>query len=176
MQCNANRWPPVYDFDSLKNEIKELSSSATYESFYTTNLDSENIFQGDILELPMNFPYIDIEGNVVGEEIQLCVVLGNTCDLTRDDVSYTNIIPLDILPAETPKHIIDSLKNYQSYKKMLFPGNGIDYMIDFTKSCTINIEYLKNSSKKLYQLEYTTWVLFHSCIVRYFARDDGRND
>ena len=29
---------------------------------------------------------------------------------------------------------------------------------------------------KIKELSYASWVLFHSCIIRYFARDDGRDD
>jgi len=29
---------------------------------------------------------------------------------------------------------------------------------------------------KIKELSYASWVLFHSYIIRYFARDDGRDD
>ncbi len=60
-----------------------------------------------------------------------------------------------------------------------FLDNDDEYFIDFTKINTISKEYLlkKNESNfKQAELTYTSWILFHSCIIRYFARDDGRND
>ena len=56
--------------------------------------------------------------------------------------------------------------------------DGSEYFIDFTKILTVSKEYLhkETEAKKIKELSYVSWVLFHSCIIRYFARDDERND
>lgn len=179
MNCAANRWPPVYDFDSLKAQIKELLERGLEEDFYKKSPNLSEIFQGDIFKLDTPFPYIDEEGNIVAEDTNLWLVLGNTCDITREDLNFTNIIPLEVLDDEVPSHIIENLKKFQNYKKVYFPDLSQlskGYMADFTKVCTIEKKFLLKNSEKICELEFHAWVLFHSCIIRYFARDDGRHD
>ncbi len=178
MNCSVNRWPPVYDFDSLKAEIKLLVDRGLEENFYKDSPNLENFFQGDIFELDMEFPYIDENGDVVSIESNKWLILGNTCDIDRNDLPYTNIIPLDELDG-VPTNIIDKLKRFQNYKKIFFPNidkEQVGYVADFTKICSIEKTFLIGNAIKISELEYSSWVLFHSCIVRYFARDDGRHD
>jgi len=179
MDCAVNRWPPVYDFDSLQSEIKTLVDKGLEENFYNKNPNLKDFFQGDIIELDMLFPYIDKNGDIAAIESKKWLILGNTCDITRDDLPYTNIIPLDELKDDVPFEIIEKLKKFQSYKKIFFPAISKDsfgHVAEFTQVCSIEKTYLMNKAKKITELEYHAWVLFHSCIVRYFARDDGRND
>ena len=179
MGCEVDRWPPVYDFDSLQAEIKQLINRGLEENFYSENPNLEELFQGDIIELDIIFPYIDNSGNVSGIDANKWLILGNTCDITRDDLAYTNILPLDELREDVPYEIINNLKKFQSYKKIFFPDiskKTLGYVAEFTKICSIEKSYLLQEFKKVSELEYHSWVLFHSCIIRYFARDDGRND
>ncbi len=179
MACVVNRWPPVYDFDSLTSEIKRLVDKGLEEGFYKKDPNLKSLFQGDIIELDMMFPYIDDNGDISAIESKKWLILGNTCDITRDDLPYTNIIPLDELEDTVPSDIITNLKNFQSYKKIFFPAINnviLGYVAEFTQICSIEKSYLIKNAKKISELEYHSWVLFHSCIVRYFARDDGRND
>ncbi len=179
MNCSVNRWSPVYDFDSLKLQIKELVESGLV-GFYNESPNLLEIYQGDIFELKDGmFPYIDEEGNIVAEESNIWLVLGNTCDITRDDLEYTNIIPLEVL-TDIPPDIMNDLKKFQNYKKIYYPPYSTDenqgYLVDFTKICTIDKKFLSANGNKICELKFHSWVLFHSCIIRYFARDDGRND
>lgn len=178
MNCSVNRWPPVYDFDSLKEEIKLLVDRGLEEGFYNESPDLDDFFQGDIFELTMDFPYIDENGDIAAIESDQWLILGNTCDITRDDLPYTNIIPLDELD-NVPADIIEKLKLFQNYKKIFFPNISSEksgYVADFTKICSVEKTLLLKEAKKISELKYPSWVLFHSCIVRYFARDDGRHD
>jgi len=113
MDCAVNRWPPVYDFDSLQTEIKALVAKGLEENFYNKNPNLEDFFQGDIIELDMLFPYIDNNGDIAAIESRKWLILGNTCDISRDDLPYTNIIPLDELGNDVPSEIINNLKNFQ---------------------------------------------------------------
>jgi hypothetical protein len=179
MNCSASRWPPVYDFDSLGTQIKELVEKGLEEGFYKNNPSIKDFFQGDIFKLNLDFPYIDENGDIVAIESNKWLILGNTCDLTRDDLHYTNIIPLEELDNDVPNNIIDGLKQFQNYKKLFFPDVNKEikgYVADLTKVCTIEKKFLLANAEKISELEFHSWVLFHSCIIRYFARDDGRND
>lgn len=179
MSCSANRWPPVYDFESLKIQIKELLDKGLDEGFYKKSHSDDSFFQGDIIALNSNFPYIDENGDIVAEESQIWLILGNTCDMTRNDLHYTNIIPLEILELDFSEDILSKLKSFQNYKRVFFPDiskNSKGYVADFTKICTIEKSFLIENAQKINELEFHSWVLFHSCIIRYFARDDGRND
>lgn len=179
MHCSSNRWPPVYDFKDLQSEIQSLIARGLEDGFYKANPNFQNYFQGDIVEIDMDFPFIDENGDIASIQSKKWLILGNTCDLTRDELVYTNIIPLDELDNDVPSKIISDLKRFQNYKKVFFPDLTKEYqgyIADFTQVCSIEKKFLFNKGKKVSELEYYSWVLFHSCIVRYFARDDGRND
>ncbi|HFS67157.1 MAG TPA: hypothetical protein ENK67_02995 [Flavobacteriia bacterium] len=177
--CATNRWPTIYDFDSLQKEISCLLGRGLDEGFYNTSPDTENLFQGDILEIDLEFPFIDEDGDISSFTSSKWLLLGNTCDITREDLPYTNLIPLEELENDIPEGILASLKQYQNYKRVYLPditkkSNG--YIADFTQICSIKKDFLIENAQKVSELEYASWVLFHSCIVRYFARDDGRKD
>lgn len=178
MSCSTNRWPPVYDFHSLQEQVKELVERGLEEDFYKKYPNLSEIFQGDIFHLDSMFPYIDENGDIVADNSDKWLVLGNTCDITREDIHLTNIIPLEELKDED-SDIISHLKRFQSYKKIYFPDPTKEtqgYLADFTKVCSIEKKFLIENANKISELEFHSWVLFHSCIIRYFARDDGRND
>ncbi|MEA1988715.1 MAG: hypothetical protein U9N57_05860 [Pseudomonadota bacterium] len=183
MSTCVNRFPVVYDFDDLKNQIRELVKSGLECNFFESYPKSDEIYQGDVIELDASWPFIDENGDIaiLDEESSsnLWVVLGNTCDITRCDLPYTNIIPLSVIEDDVDSGVLTDLKAFQNFKKIYFPdaiSGSKGFMIDFTKICTIDKNFLIKSSEKKSQLTHESWVLFHSCIVRYFARDDGRND
>ncbi len=179
MECTANRWPPTYDFESLQAQINNLINNDIQTSFYNSYQKNGEFFQGDIFEMENTFPFIDEDGYIAVYETSLWIILGNTCDIAREDLPFTNIIPLEKIDTDIPEKVLTGLKQYQNYKKVYLPGTNSDtlgYVADFTQVCSIDKSYLKLNAKKTHELTYTAWVLFHSCIVRYFARDDGRND
>lgn len=179
MECTTKRWPPTYDFESLQDQIIYLINNDLQTDFYNAYLNNDDFFQGDIIEMKNVFPFIDENGDIAVNEASLWIILGNTCDIARDDLPFTNIIPLEKIDTDIPKKLLSGLMQYQNYKKVYLPGTGDDslgYIADFTQVCSIDKNYLIKHTVKLHELTYTAWVLFHSCIVRYFARDDGRND
>lgn len=176
------RWPPIYDRSDLELTIKKLAISEKKSDLFYMPCPQNDIFQGDIISFPNEFffPFIDENGELSAQEdIEYWVVFGNTCDIARDisTLPYTNISPLEKLPSDAPKEILKSMSNYQNYKTFYFPQFVDDghYYIDFTKLCTISKANF-DSAIKIRELRYSSWILFHSCIVRYLARDDGRND
>lgn len=185
MTCCENRWPPVYDADSLKQQIASITKADGFENlFYNQYPTKSSFFQGDLIKLDAQFPFIDEEGNICideadDDEKQQWVILGNTCDLTRMDINYTNLAPVSKIQDSIDETILNSLRQFQSYKKIRFPDtvyNTNGYLLDFTQTCSVNKKYLLENAQKTHELSLTGWVLFHSCIVRYFARDDGRHD
>lgn len=177
-----NRWPVTYDIEGLKQQIVDIKNNIDTALFYNYKEKQLSILcQGDIFELDIYFPYIDDNGEAVGDKEQMWVLIGNTCDMQRDikDLEFTQIAPLSLLSDEDFKdntNILEDLKNYQSYKKFYFQNfNKTHYILDFTKICTIHKQALYGV-KKTKELTFESWVLFHCCLVRYLARDDGRHD
>jgi hypothetical protein len=181
------RWPPVYDFDSLALQIKELvSNHGIFEVFYQYSQQFDPaLCQGDIVHFRSPFPVIDKDGDIstIDNGYSNWVILGNTCDLDRDihDAEYSHISPLFELKSDEPERILNGLKSYGSYKKFYIPcwdqKVHPGYLIDFTTMCSVHKSCLFNEKlvSVLARMGRISWLLLHSCIVRYLARDDGRH-
>jgi hypothetical protein len=182
------KWPPVYDFETLAGQIKELVSNyRIFDVFFQNDIVvNAPLCQGDIVHFKSPFPIIDAEGDIstIDEEFSNWIIIGNTCDLTREiqDIEFSHLSPLIELRQDEPESILIGLKAYSSYKKFYIPSwnekTHPGYFLDFThmcsthKSCLFNAN-LVNLSARMGRL---SWLLFHSCIVRYLARDDGRHE
>lgn len=188
---NIGRWPPVYDFAELGQQIKNLiNDGSIFSQFYHSNTIEPNLCQGDIISLKQTPIYIDKDGDVaeIDEEYSHWIILGNTCDLSRElstDSSssipqLTHISPLIPIPKDTPSNVLDSLKKYKLFKKVLIPkwkaDDDNDYYLDLTIIIPIEKQCLSLHSTVTARLKFETWLLLHSCLVRYLARDDGRHD
>lgn len=181
---DISRWPTVYDFEQLQSQIKEIVKSDYKEGFYSISPKAFELYQGDIIKLDKKFVSINVDGDFEAQRYSdFWLVIGNTCDFARtiEDLPYTNLIPLQMIDAAAPIKMTEGLKNFQNYKHMYIPSflaDDNEYFLDFTKIATVSKEYLQKDidSVKIKELTYSTWVLLHSCIIRYFARDDGRND
>jgi hypothetical protein len=182
------KWPPVYDFETLANQIKELVSNyRIFDVFFQNDIIvNAPLCQGDIVRFKSPFPIIDADGDIStsDDEYSDWVIIGNTCDLARDiqDVEYSHLSPLFELGPDEPEPILAGLKAYSSYKKFYIPswkdnehpGYYLDYsyMCSAHKSCLFNPDLVNFSAR----MGRYSWLLFHSCIVRYLARDDGRHE
>ncbi len=187
---NFGRWPPIYDFKELGQQIKELiNDGSIFHHFFVPDVNGAEFFQGDIISLKSAPVYIDSDGDVaiIDEEFPYWVILGNTCDLARflshDNTSkiphLTHISPLIPVPHDIPDDILNNLKKYKLYKRIFIPrwGNeNNDFYIDLTIINSIEKQCLIDHSSIKARLNFKTWLLLHSCLVRYLARDDGRHD
>lgn len=182
LQC---RWPPVYDFEELGSQINKLvSREEIFDVFFLSQLSDEILCQGDILKFPGQFPFVDQDGNIqiLEEEYDYWIILGNTCDLQRDldPPSFTHIVPLVPLVKEDPESTISGLRSYDSWKRFYIPNwdsiGELGFYINFTCICSIDKKCLSKNTELSARLTRTSWVLLHSCLVRYLARDDGRHD
>lgn len=187
---NFGRWPPVYDFEELAEQIKALINDGTiFYDFFNPNINNSELYQGDIVLLQNDPVYIDKDGDisVINENFKYWVILGNTCDLSRDLTPnaistlphLTHVSPLNPVPKDIPPDILNNLKKYKLYKRVFIPRWGEeenDYFIDLTIINSIEKQCLIDQSDIKARLTFKTWILLHSCLVRYLARDDGRND
>lgn len=179
------RWPPVYDFKGLGEEINRLvlSRGIFDEFFLKENLDS-NLCQGDILKFPGQFPFINEHGNVaiIDEDYDYWLILGNTCDLHQELSSshFSHITPLIPIGMDAPDSVVRGLRSYNSYKKFYIPSweGSVNkgFTIDFTLMGSVDKKCLQTLTKLTTRLTFKSWLLLHSCMVRYLARDDGRHD
>ncbi|WP_368028862.1 hypothetical protein [Arcobacter sp. s6] len=179
-----DRWPTVYDFKELETQIKEIVKNNYTIGFYSLTPKNNELFQGDIVHIEKKFLYLDNNGAYSAEDYtNYWIVLGNTCDIARnlEDIPFSNVIPILKFDDSVPERIFSGIKSFQNYKSMYVPPFSDDmnkYFIDFTKIMTISKEYLLKDVKsiKIKELTYSSWVLFHACLLRYLVRDDGRND
>lgn len=111
------------------------------------------------------------------------MVVGNTCDFVRDldTVENTQIVPLinlgdeDTLTSDQRREI----RSYDAYRSFYVPPwmpyvRGKYFIADFTRHVTVHKSALTSASRVEARLSFRAWILFHSCIVRFLARDDGR--
>jgi hypothetical protein len=187
---NKGRWPPVYDFNQLGQQIKDLiDDGSLFDQFFVSNCDGTDFFQGDIVSLKSTPAYIDKDGDIaiIDEDFSYWVILGNTCDLSRSPETVygvavphlTHITPLMPIPHNIPANVLGNLRKYKLYKRIFIPGwksEGNDFFMDLTVMSSIEKQCLTNHSHVIARLNFKTWLLLHSCLVRYLARDDGRHD
>jgi hypothetical protein len=183
----AGRWPSIADRDDLDNAITGiLDAGEAFESrFYQDNL-SEGGFacQGDVVRLRSAAPCIDSDGAaiVTDSEFEHWMILGNTCDLYRDDERWTLIAPLLVLPEPLTDTKLRVLRRYE-YSRQFYvpswPGDdaGGHRMVDFMQFVTLDKEVFRlGNATVVARLQFPAWALLHACIVRFLARDDGRFD
>ena len=184
---SERRWPPTYDFETLVEQIEKISrSDAFVEGFYTKLQPSQPCFcQGDVVSFKSDFPVIDADGDIatIDNSDQLWIFVGNTCDFTRhiNLIKFSHISPLEKLDDTTPEDILANLKLYKTYKRFYLPEwesgtNNNGYALDFSKLCSVDKDALNTHAKVLARLSQESWYLFHSRLVRFLARDDGRDD
>src|SRR5690606_17521692 len=101
-------------------QIKDLVASRTLDSkFYAEGWPTAPDWcQGDILRLPTAFPFINAQGApaAAGQPREYWVLVGNTCDLSRDlaDVRHTQLVPIHVLPLNTlDDEKARQLRNYE---------------------------------------------------------------
>ena len=182
----VERWPPVYDAEELAMQIRELAGSDYLESkFYVNNPDCI-LCQGDIFGLAGPIPVIDEDGEAVAiDDVEYWMAIGNTCDFARslDTVKWTQMVPvLDLGDAsELSSDDLRKLRSFQPYRSFYVPYwkpemQGRVLCADFTRPVAVHKQAVQNVAKLEARLSQKAWLLFHSCLIRFLARDDGRYD
>lgn len=188
--ASEERWPPIYDFAELADYIELLAQTdrlaATFWSLGEL-LDERlpSVCQGDVIELSAPVPVIADDGQpAVTDDIEHWLVIGNTCDFDRpiESVRWTQMVPLVDLGTETDLGTaqLSQLKQYDAYRGFYLPSwpRGDDHhrLADFLRPVTLHRGAFLTHAKPVARMRKHSWVLLHSCLVRFLARDDGRHD
>lgn len=178
----GDRWPPVYSQEQLTESINSFVTHKSFEDFWVFFADGTSPkFQGDVFTLPLEFAFLSHD-KVLRERArpEFWMIIGNTCDIHREvkDVPYTQICPVNALPDDVPASILGSLKSYSASRIFYLPPwevGGKSYTMDFNRIISFRKESL-DAITRVCGLSNKSWALFNACVVRYLARDDGRND
>jgi hypothetical protein len=181
------RWPPIYDAEQLAGQIKGLTAQdALFDNFFAETPKDVPWCQGDVVRLPPMVPYIDDKGPAVleGDDLSAWLLLSNTCDLCRplNTVEWAQAVPIRLLGSDSDitQNELQALRRYQYARQFYVPDWSAasprrHQVAELTMPVTVAREAL-NTATRLARLSLTSWVLLHSCLVRFLARDDGRFD
>jgi hypothetical protein len=178
------RWPPSYDAATLAQSIRDLVDSQQLASrFFRTQAQLETVCQGDICKLASGVPVIASDGSAaVHGELTYWMVIGNTCDFARDRdlVRWTQLVPLVDFAELSEQHLAD-LQSYRLSRQFYVPPWSRElkdkhFVADFLRPVAIDKAAFADAVHVVAGLDYYAWVLLHSCLVRFLARDDGRHD
>lgn len=179
------RWPPIYDASDLEAIIRDLSERGQLDLQFFSSIPADRVCQGDVVRLPSSIPLIHEDGQpaITGDCIYW-MVIGNTCDIDRDidTVSWSQIVPLNVFQAnDLADEDLAALRRYRYSRRFYIPPwaahvNEQHFVADFLRPVTIHKNALLHVAQVETKLSYVAWILLHSCLVRFLARDDGRFD
>ena len=180
------RWPPVYDADELATTIQDLVTSGKLNAcFFRSQASLEGICQGDVIELHAGVPLLAEDGQpAVHDDVRYWMVIGNTCDFYRplEEVAWSQLVPLVDLGSD--RDLSDgelaTLRGYRYTRRFYVPPwsdavKGRHHVADFLRPVAVHKKALTDTTV-MAGLDLYAWLLFHSCLVRFLARDDGRFD
>lgn len=181
----ADRWPPIYDAEDLHEAIGALSSQANLQETFYARPEEGKTFQGDVVQLETNLPLIWEDGQPgINESVKFWLVLGNSCDFDRDIslVSVTQLVP--IVQVDGSRVGTEEKRQFLTYtysRRLYLPPWKTEisqdvHFADFTKPVTVHKNAIASHSITEASLSWKAWLLLHSCVVRFLARDDGRYD
>lgn len=178
------RWPPVYDAAELQEQIRRLVRTGTLAARFFASTPDLPLCQGDIFRMRSPLPAIADDGEpAIYGDIEYWMAIGNTCDFTRDldKVRWTQLVPIEDLGTEdnVSQDDLQRLRLYQPYRSFYIPPwteelQGRIIQADFTRPVTVHKKAVLEVAQLQARLSRYGWVLFHSCLIRFLARDDGR--
>jgi len=196
MATAGERWPPVYDFDSLIREIRRLTTHADIATeFYEWRRDRStevpaDVCQGDVVWLPSDVPVILEDGlpSAMEHPDEAWLVVGNTCDFSRslEEAQWTQLVP--VMSIGTVSDIdgagLAALRQYTQSRRFFVPPwssrvDGQVYVADFLRPVGVDKRALQGVSPAgavQARMSRAAWILLNACLVRFLARDDGRYD
>jgi hypothetical protein len=177
------RWPPIYDAEDLERQIRALVQATDFVARFWDLRSLDSVCQGDIVSLPSSVPLLDEEGSPVAtDDCQHWLVIGNTCDFARSlaDVAFTQLVPLVNVGALTLTQI-DAYRRYRTSRRFYIPPwpgleQGTHHFADFTRPVPLAKQAIGSAARVVARMRFPAWVLLHSCLIRFLARDDGRFD
>lgn len=183
----TGRWPSIADRDDLNDVIGSiLDAGPSFDArFYQTGtLVGGPACQGDIVQLSSAAPFIDASGDAIITDVTFehWMILGNTCDMSRQDEARSHIAPLIALAEPIPDNKLQALRRYEYSRQFYVPAwpdakPAKHHLVDFMQIVTIEkAAFQADCARVLARLEFPAWALLHACLVRFLARDDGRFD
>jgi hypothetical protein len=171
------RWPPIYDAEGLAATIDAIVRDDRRPDFYAPSSNGGACCQGDVLRLDSGVPVIEADGQVVEiDDFSHWLVIGNTCDFDRSEVVWTQVVPVTVLDRAPPAE----LAAYRGSRRFFLPSwdGSAPYgaAADFQRPVALAKSAVGASATVVARLSRPGWVLLHSCLVRFLARDDGRFD
>jgi len=184
---DPRRWPPSYgDLEGLSRLIDAIAydREAPCRLWTTAVRADPALCQGDILAFDSAMPVLDIGDKggrieIFGQgERSHWMVIGNTCDLAREDESTTQLVPVYSTEGLTAG-ALQGLRRFESYRRFYldtWPGGPSTAQVaDLMWPATIT-QAAARGAKTVATMERPGWVLLNACLVRFLGRDDGRND
>ncbi len=191
------RWPVAYDADEVMAQIRKLTGRADIESeFYEWRKEAAvselgSVCQGDVVQLPTSIPVIHSDGkakSIQHRGAHRWLVIGNTCDFTRDlnDAPYTQLVPIVEVGTvqDVNTSVLDAFKKYTHARRFYVPSWSsmsehriwyADLMIPVAVSKRVfGFCGGGRSAEAEARLSRPAWILLHTCLIRFLARDDGR--
>jgi hypothetical protein len=184
----AGRWPSIHDAESLTTAIRKIvDAGPEFEArFYELGGFEKGGFacQGDIVELRAPLPFLDEVGQpaALDAEYDHWMIVGNTCDMHRPDVPWSQVVPLVRIAQEFAPNDLARFKRYEYFKSFYVPPwpgapDQSHRFADFVQMATIDKRALRDGvAKVIARMQFPAWALLHASIVRFLARDDGRYD
>ncbi len=177
----TERWPPVYDAEDLNRTIRQIVEAPDLSAaFFDSVTRGGAVCQGDILRFTSPVPLIDEIGEAVADgEVDFWLVIGNTCDFYRDDAKWTQVVPLDTIAQPVPEQAMRDLRSYRLARRFYVPSwPGADEKValvaDFLRPVAMHKATATTKARVVARLSRSAWVLLHSALIRFLARDDGR--
>lgn len=188
--AEEDRWPPIHDFEGLVEYIDELARSDELAGKFWSigDLQDERLptpCHGDVLELAAAIPVIADDGKpALTDDREHWLVIGNSCDSDRriDEVEWTQIVPLADLGTaqDVGKNKLSQLKQYDAYRGFYVPpwrgGDDHHRLANFLQPVTLHRGAIGTHAKSVARMRHHAWVLLHACLIRFYARSDGRHD
>jgi hypothetical protein len=191
--AQEERWPPIYDEDGLRATIEELVDSGRLAAGFFDRSWSPGslprVCQGDIIQLEAGVPVLDATGQpAIDEGRRYWIVLGNTCDFDRDiradvfvhAVEWTQVAPLRDLGDSVSQLLEDDFRHYR-YVRWFYvpPWPGVTAKRHHAAKLLLpaalhKLAFVNGHAKVVARLSWYGWLLFHSCLVRFLAREDRR--
>jgi hypothetical protein len=183
----TGRWPSVVDAETLSSAITSIVNAGTEfdKRFYQDDLSKGGIAcQGDVVQLRAASPMLDEDGRpiVTDTEFDQWLIVGNTCDIDREEEHYSLIAPLIYIRREVTGDELRAFRRYEYCKRFYIPpwpngSNESHHFADFMQLVTIDkAAFRPDCARVVARLEFPAWALLNACIVRFLARGDGRFD
>ena len=182
----GDRWPPIYNAEELRHTIRDLVHSGRIrDGFYEPPGPKEGVCQGDVIRLQASVPVIARDGSpALHEDVDHWLVLGNTCDFARDlsVVEWTQVAPIRATANDVRAVDVRALQRYELSRVFYVPRwSGFEaaqeLAADFSRPVALHKgTFYDRRAVVVARLSYVAWILLHSCLVRFLARDDGRFD